>query len=335
MSKENKYLPKHFLATLFIFIILFLITVFLSIALGSRQVTLTEIYQALFVPEISEFGVNVVRKRIPRTIFGLLCGAALGISGALMQAVTRNPIADPSILGVNTGASVFVVLGIAFLGITTPKEYIILALIGSTVTAIIVYGIGSMGRGGATPIKLVLAGASTSAALSCIISAILIPRSFVINEYRFWQVGSIGAGSWEYVKILFPFALVGFITACCLSNSLNVLALGDEAATSMGARTGIIRLLSAFAGVILCGSVTALAGPIGFIGLLSPHLIRILLGADLKYTIPLSALVGAVILTFSDVVGRLLTYPGELEVGVVTAFIGAPILIIVAMRAKV
>ncbi|MFV0341833.1 MAG: FecCD family ABC transporter permease [Anaerocolumna sp.] len=328
------FLPKNFLITLFVILFLLVVTVVLSIALGSRKVTPNEIIDALFHPDVLEYGVNVVRKRIPRTFFGLLCGAGLGVSGSLMQAVTRNPIADPSILGVNTGASVFVVCGIAFLNISAPIEYIILALVGSTLTSILVYGIGSLGKGGATPIKLVLAGASTSAALSCIISTVMIPRSYVMDEYRFWQVGSIGAGTWNYVSLLAPFMLIGIGMAVALAPALNAMALGDESATSLGVRTGVVRIAAAMTGVVLCGSATALAGPIGFIGLLAPHLIRLFVGADLRYTIPLSALTGAVILTISDVIGRLLSYPGELEVGVVTAFVGAPILIYTAMRSK-
>lgn len=332
--KRQLFLPKHFLITVLILSILLVITIVLSISLGSRKVTVKEILDALFLPQISEYGVNVIRKRIPRTIFGLLCGAGLGVSGALMQAVTRNPIADPSILGVNTGASVFVVCGIAFLNISSPSEYIVLALLGATFTSLLVYGIGSMGKGGATPMKLVLAGAATSAALSGIISTVMIPRSYVMNEYRFWQVGSIGSGTWSYVSLLAPFMVIGVVMAIALAPALNAMALGDESATSLGVRTGLVRVCAAMTGVILCGSATALAGPIGFIGLLAPHLIRLFVGADLRYTIPLSALLGAVILTFSDVIGRLLSYPGELEVGVVTAFVGAPILIYTAMRTK-
>lgn len=339
MMKKNSevYLrvPKYFYHTLFTFLFLLVAAIVLSLVLGSRQVSVQEITDALFHPEISEYGVNVVRKRIPRTVFGLLCGAALGVSGSLMQSVTRNPIADPSILGVNTGASLLVVCGITFWNISSPAEYIFAALVGACVTAVFVYGIGSMGRSGATPIKLVLAGAATSAALSGIISAILIPRSFAMSSYRFWQVGSIGAGTWEYVGILAPFVFVGIVFSIGLASPLNAMALGDEAATGLGVRTGVIRMAAAFAGVILCGTVTALAGPIGFIGLLAPHLIKLIIGADLRFSIPLSALAGGVILLISDVIGRLLMYPGELEVGIVTAFIGAPILIITAMRTKV
>ena len=308
---------------------------FASLVLGSRLVGLNEVIDGLFHPNVDSYEANVVRKRISRTVFSLLCGAALGVSGALMQAVTRNPIADPSILGVNTGASLFVVCGIAFLNISTANQYIWLALAGAAITAVFVFGIGSMGRSGATPIKLVLAGAATSAALSSLVLAIMIPRSHVMDQFRFWQVGSVGSGNWSAITTFIPFLIIGILIAIISAPALNALALGDDVATGLGVRTGILRLFAAFSAVLLCGAATALAGPIGFVGLLSTHVMRLILGPDLRFVIPMSAISGAIILTISDVVGRLIGSPGELEVGVVTAFIGAPILIILAMRSKV
>lgn len=327
-------LPKRFPLVLFVFLLLLALCVVASLAFGSRVVSLQEIMDGLFHPSVNTYGANVVRKRVSRTVFCLFAGAALGVSGSLMQAVTRNPIADPSILGVNTGASLFVVCGIAFLNITTAVQYIGMALVGAMLTAVFVYSIGSMGRGGATPIKLVLAGAATSAALSSLVSAVLLPRSYVMDQYRFWQVGSVGSATWTGIATFLPFLAAGLLIAFLSAPALNALALGDEAATGLGVRTGLLRLAAAFGGVLLCGATTALAGPIGFIGLLAPHVMRLLLGADLRRTIPMSALSGAVFLTVADVVGRLLTYPGELEVGIVTAFVGAPVLIVAAMRSR-
>ncbi|MDR6722760.1 iron complex transport system permease protein [Paenibacillus amylolyticus] len=310
-------------------------TLIASLVFGSRPVRFHELIDGLFHPEVDSYGANIVRKRISRTVFSLLCGAALGISGALMQSVTRNPLADPSILGVNTGASLFVVFGIAFLNISSANQYIWLALAGAAITAVFVFGIGSMGRGGATPIKLVLAGAAISAALSSLVTAIMIPRSYVMDQFRFWQVGSVGSATWSGISTFIPFLIVGVIIALLTAPALNALALGDDVATGLGVRTGTLRFIAALAGVLLCGAATALAGPIGFIGLLSTHVIRLILGPDLRFVIPMSAVAGAIILTISDVGGRLISNPGELEVGVVTAFIGAPILIILAMRSKV
>ncbi|MEK4974965.1 iron ABC transporter permease [Niallia sp. FSL R7-0648] len=334
LKNKQLLIPRKFISVLVISIILIGISILASLAFGSRTVGWNEILDGLFHPEVQSHGANVVRQRIARTVFSLLCGAALGVSGALMQSVTRNPIADPSILGVNTGAALFVVCGISFFHIGTAGQYIWFALAGAILTAIFVFGIGSMGSGGATPLKLVLAGAATSAALSSLVMAIMIPRSNVMDQFRFWQVGSVGAGNWDSISIFIPFLVVGILIALFSAPGLNALALGDEAAKGLGVRTGTLRLVAAFGGVLLCGAATALAGPIGFIGLLATHVIRLIIGPDLRYIIPMSALAGAIILTISDVCGRIIGSPGELEVGVVTAFIGAPILILITMKAK-
>lgn len=334
-KRQTAFIPKHFTKVLVIGVILLGVCALASLVLGSRLVGFHELINGLFHPDVDSYEANVVRKRISRTVFSLCCGAALGVSGALMQSVTRNPIADPSILGVNTGASLFVVCGIAFLQIGTADQYIWLALAGAAITAVFVFGIGSMGRGGATPIKLVLAGAATSAALSSLVTAIMIPRSYVMDQFRFWQVGSVGSGSWSAIATFVPFLIGGILIAFITAPALNALALGDDVATGLGVRTGTLRLVAAVAGVLLCGATTALAGPIGFVGLLATHVVRLVLGPDLRFVIPMSAISGAVVLTVSDVVGRLVGSPGELEVGVVTAFVGAPLLILLAMRSKV
>lgn len=333
-EKKQVLLPRNFMKVLILLLILLGVCILASLAFGSRMVGWTDVLDGLFHPDAQSHEANVVRQRMIRTIFSLMCGAALGVSGSLMQAVTRNPIADPSILGVNTGASLFVVCGIAFFNISTANQYIWLAIAGAIITAIFVFGIGSMGSGGATPLKLVLAGAATSAILSSLVVAVMIPRTNVMDQFRFWQVGSVGAGNWDSISLFVPFLLVGMIIAIITAPALNALALGDEVATGLGVRTGTIRFAGALGGVLLCGVATALAGPIGFIGLLATHLIRLVIGPDLRYVIPLSALSGAIILTISDVCGRLLGSPGELEVGIVTAFIGAPILILITMKAK-
>ncbi len=333
-EKKQLLIPRHFIKVFILLMILLGICMIASLAFGSRVVGWTDILDGLFHPDAQSHEANVIRQRVVRTIFSLMCGAALGISGALMQSVTRNPIADPSILGVNTGASLFVVCGIAFFNISSANQYIWLAIAGAILTAIFVFGIGSMGSGGATPLKLVLAGAATSAILSSLVVAVMIPRTNVMDQFRFWQVGSVGAGNWDSISLFIPFLIVGILIAFIAAPALNALALGDDVATGLGVRTVTIRMAAAFGGVLLCGAATALAGPIGFIGLLATHLIRLVIGADLRYVIPLSALSGAIILTISDVLGRLLGSPGELEVGIVTAFVGAPILILITMKAK-
>lgn len=316
-------------------VILIAISILVSLAFGARYIDLPEVINSLLHPENTSFSALVVRERIPRTVFAIVAGASLGVSGTLMQAITRNPIADPSILGVNTGASLFVVSGIAFFNISTAGQYILLAFAGAALTAIFVYGIGSLGNGGATPIKLALAGAATSAALSSLVSAVILPRTEVMNAFRFWQVGSVSGATWEGIATVIPFLGVGMVIAILLTPALNVLALGDDVATGLGVRTGVVRMLGAFAGVLLCGATTALTGPIGFVGLMIPHIMRLICGPNMKYIVVMSAVGGAIILTLSDTIGRIIGIPGEIEAGVVTAFLGAPILIYIAMRVKV
>ncbi len=312
-----------------------LVCILASLAFGARFVNFPGVIDILIHSKKTSLIDIVVHERIPRTVFGIIAGAALGVSGALMQAITRNPIADPSILGVNTGASLFVVSGMAFFHIGSFSQYIWLALMGAAVTSLFVYGIGSLGYGGATPIKLALAGAATSAALSSVVSAVILPRTEVMNAFRFWQVGSISGATWEGIYTILPFLTVGMLMGLLVSPALDALALGDDVATGLGVRTGTIRLIGALSGVLLCGATTALAGPIGFVGLMVPHTMRLICGPNLRLVIPMSAVGGAILLTISDVLGRLIGSPGELESGIVTSFLGAPILIIIAMRAKV
>ena len=294
-----------------------------SLAWGSRYIHFSEVINSLTQSKDMSFNALVVRERIPRTVFSLIAGASLGVSGALMQSITRNPIADPSILGVNTGASLFVVIGITFFNLSTANGYIWFALVGAAITAICVYGIASIGAGGITPIKLALAGSAVSAILSSLVSLIILPRADVMDAYRFWQVGSLSGATWESIKAVLPFLIVGFVISIVSTPALNALSLGDELATGLGVNTGLVR--------ILC----AIAGPIGFVGLMIPHTIRLIFGSDMKNLIPMSAIGGAIILTISDVIGRIIGSPSELEVGIITAFLGAPILIMIARKAKV
>ena len=304
----------------------------LSLAVGSRSIPLPEVASALFAPGQDAFAAKVVQTRVPRTLFALLAGAAQGISGLLMQRVTRNPIADPSILGVNAGASLFVVAAMAFLGITTSSQYIWWAIFGAALTAVLVYGVGSSGRGGASPLKLALAGTAVSTAFSSLVSIIVMPRENVMSSFRFWQVGSVSGASWADVQTFVPFLLVGGAVALIVAPALEVLALGDDAAVGLGAKPGLVRLASSVAAVVLCGATTAIAGPIAFVGLMVPHLVNLLYKGNLRMQMLLTALLGAFMLTAADVLGRVAVSPGELEVGIVPAFVGAPVFIAVAVR---
>lgn len=276
-----------------------------------------------------------VAKRIPRTVLALLAGAALGLAGAVMQAVTRNPLADPGILGVNMGAALAVVIGIAWFGMWRQSTTIMVAIIGAGIAAVLVYSVGSMGRGGATPLKLALAGTATSAVFSSFISAVVLPRGDISGAVRSWQIGGVGGAGYDAITQALPFLLLGAVICLAAGRSLNSLALGDDLAAGLGENVALVRGATSFGAVMLCGAITAVCGPIGFVGLVVPHLMRMLIGADNRWLLPFSALGGASLLIGADVVGRIIARPEEIPVGIITAIIGAPFFIYIVRRRKV
>ena len=310
------------------------VLVCLSVAFGVRSVSVDDISQAL-AGHTETVSQAAVAKRIPRTLLAVLVGAALALSGAAMQAVTRNPVADPGILGVSNGASFAVVCGIAFTGLTNPYVTMGIAIAGAAVTAIFVYTVGSLGRGGATPLKLALAGAATSAALASLISAVLLPRVDVMTSFQAWQIGGVGGATWAKLALLTPVLAVGALICFATARGMNSLALGDDLATGLGENVFRTRLVAAIGAVILAGAATAIAGPIGFVGLVIPHLCRLLVGTDHRWLLPFSALTGASLLVAADVVGRVVARPEEIDVGIITALIGAPFFIWIVRRAQV
>jgi iron complex transport system permease protein len=305
-----------------------------SVALGSRDVAWSDVWAALGGADGS-LGQAAVTKRIPRTLLAVLIGAALGLAGGVMQGVTRNPLADPGVLGVNMGASLAVVTAVVFFGLTSPTGYVWAAMAGAAVSAVFVYTVGSLGRGGATPLKLALAGAATSAAFASLVSAVVLPRNDVAGSFRLWQIGGVGGASYERIGQVLPFMAVGFAVCLLSARALNSLALGDEIAAGLGERVALIRATAALGAVVLCGASTAVAGPIGFVGLVVPHACRLLAGVDHRWMLPFSALAGGALLTAADVVGRVVARPSDIEVGIVTALIGAPFFIHIVRRQKV
>lgn len=326
---------NYFKTRLLFLAALVFISVLMSIAIGSNNLHISYIIDYFQAPSIERYENKIIDRRIIRTIFSVMCGIALGVSGALMQSVTRNPIADPSILGVNTGAALAIVIGFTFFNINSSIQYIIFAMVGAMIAAIIVFGVSSIGRSGMTPVKLVLCGAAASAIFSSLLTVLLLMKSQVADQYRFWQVGSVGFADIHSIQLFAPFLVIGLLIAIIYSPALNAIALGDETATALGVRTTTLRFITSIAAVLLCGAATAFAGPIMFIGLLATHLSRLLFGHHIKSLIIFSAVLGGSILTIADVVGRVLGRPGELEVGVMTAFVGAPLLIFLAVRMKV
>ena len=305
-----------------------------SVVLGVREVSLADIGGALqgTTDTINE---AAVAKRLPRTVLALLVGAALGISGAVMQAITRNPLAEPGLLGVSSGAALSVVIGISFFGLVRPFSLMTVAILGAAAAAAFVYAVGSLGRGGATPLRLALAGAASSAAFVSLMSAIMLPRVDLLRTFQFWRIGGVGGATWESVTTVLPLLAIGAIVSLVSSRSMNSLALGDDLASGLGVHVGRARLVSAVGAVMLCGAATAVAGPIAFVGLVVPHLCRLLVGPDHRWLLPFSALAGAALLLASDVLGRIVARPEEIEVGIITALLGAPFFIWIVRRQKV
>ncbi|XUY29236.1 FecCD family ABC transporter permease [Agrobacterium sp. rho-8.1] len=306
----------------------------LSVAIGTREVAWTDILAALG-GNSDNIGQAAVLVRIPRTVLAVIAGAALGLSGAIMQGVTRNPLADPGILGVNMGASLAVVSGVAWFNIASTNAFIWTAIAGAGCSAVFVYTIGSLGRGGATPLKLALAGAATSVAFSSLVIAVVLPRNDIAGGIRSWQIGGVGGATFDRISQVLPFLAVGFLISMLSARRLNLLALGDELAAGLGERVAIARAFSALGAILLCGATTAVCGPIGFLGLVVPHLCRLLVGVDHRWLLPFSALGGASLLLAADIIGRIIARPAELDVGIVTALIGAPFFTWVVRRQRV
>jgi len=305
-----------------------------SVAYGSKPIPLHEVLGAFFAFDRSNDHLIVRSLRVPRTVVGLGAGAALGLAGAVMQGVTRNPLAGPGILGVNAGASLAVVIAIYAFGISDLSVYVWFAFAGTLGASALVYGLGSLGREGATPVKLALAGAAVSALLGSLTSALLLLDVATLDQFRFWVVGSLAGRSGDIVRQVTPFLAAGTLLALGSARSLNTLSLGDDVARSLGSRVGLARAVAAASVVLLVGSAVAAAGPIGFVGLTVPHVARALCGPDYRWVLPYSALLAPILLLVADIVGRVVARPGEIEVGIVTAFVGAPFFIALVRRRK-
>lgn len=306
----------------------------LSVWFGSKDIPFGSTWDVLWHNDGSRDAAIIHTVRIPRTLLGLLVGAALGLAGALMQALTRNPLADPGLLGVSAGASAAVVGGITFFGVTGVSGYVWFAFLGAGVASVVVYLLGSAGRG-VTPDRLVMAGAAVSAVLVSFIDAVLVLNPLTFNQFRFWDVGSLGGRGMDIVTQLGPFIGVGIVLALALARPLNALALGDQAARALGAHIGRTRVVGVLAVTLLCGAATAAVGPIAFVGLAVPHVARLVTGPDQRWVLPYSMVLAPVLLIGSDVLGRVVNSPEELQVGIVTAFIGAPVFVLLCRRRRV
>lgn len=314
-------------------ILLLLIAVVLSLLIGAKSLPFTVVADAFTGTCQSADCTIVLDARLPRTLAGLLAGAALGLAGALMQSLTRNPLADPGVLGVNAGASFAIVLGAALLGISSPQEQLLLAFCGALAASLLVALTGSQGGGQLSPVRLTLAGVALGAVLEGLSSGIALLNPVVYDQLRFWQAGSLDIRTLETLKVVVVPILVAGTVALMLSRSLNSLSLGSDTATALGSKVARTQLIGLLVITVLCGSATAVVGPIAFIGLMMPHMARWMVGADHRWSLPVTLLATPALLLFADILGRLLV-PGELRVSVVSAFLGAPVLIWLVRRQR-
>ncbi|MER7081245.1 iron complex transport system permease protein [Saccharopolyspora kobensis] len=317
-----------------VLVVALLVSCVLSVVVGAKTIPLTEVWSGLFQPTGTENDLIIRELRVPRTIVGVLAGAALGLAGALMQGHTRNPIADPGILGITQGAALGVVLAIYTFSVTTLVGFIWFGFAGAMLGALAVFAIGSIGRGGPTPVTLALAGTAISFLLQAITSALVLTDQQTMDTYRFWKVGSIAVTDPSVIPQVLPFVLIGMVLALTNAGGLNALSLGEDVARSLGHRVEWSRRAGIAAIAVLVGSAVAICGPIGFVGLIVPHVARFFTGADYRWLLPFAGLLGAALVLLADVLGRIVARPSEVQVGVMLAMVGAPFFIALVRRRK-
>ncbi|WP_018504344.1 FecCD family ABC transporter permease [Parafrankia discariae] len=306
----------------------------LSIALGSRQIAPSDVARAVFEPDGGEIDAVVRGLRVPRTVLGLFAGAALGLAGALMQGLTRNPLADPGLLGVSAGAAFGIVLAVSTLDLTSLNGYIWFAFAGALITSVVVYLLATAGRGGATPVKLALAGVAVTALLSSLTNGIALTDTEALNRYRFWAAGSLSGRDAAVLEQAAPFLAVGAVLALSSATALNSLALGEDVARSLGRRLALVRVRGVLAITLLTGAAVATAGPVVFVGLVVPHVARAITGPDYRWILPFTMILAPALVLAADILGRLINRPSEVGVGVVVAFVGAPLFILLVRRRR-
>ncbi|GGU94062.1 iron ABC transporter permease [Streptomyces filipinensis] len=302
-----------------------------SIAIGAKALSLDQVWHGLF-HDRGTYGDVVVDERLSRTLLGLLAGAALGLAGAVLQALTRNPLADPGLLGINAGASAAVVTAVTYFGVTSLTGYVWFAFLGAAAVGALVWFLG--GSRGATPVRLALAGTAISAALYGYLQAVMIMDDAALGKMRFWTVGSLASATDSTIWQVLPFLAAGAVLALVLARPLNAMEMGDDTARALGAHLGRTRALAMLAATVLCGAATAACGPIMFVGLMVPHVVRSFTGPDLRWILPYATVLSPALLLGADVIGRVVARPSELQVGIVTALIGGPVFIFLVRRRR-
>lgn len=302
-----------------------------SVRFGAAEIGTSDVVSAFVDYDGSEEDLIIRTLRVPRALIAALVGAALAVAGAIMQGLTRNPLADPGILGIEAGAALAVVGSVFLFGASSLTAYALFAFVGGALTAVVEYVLGTLG-GGMSPMKLVVAGAAMAALLSSLTMAVLILNQRTLEEIRFWLAGSVAGRDLSLLLQVLPYVGAGLLLAFVLGRQITALTLGEDVATGLGQRTGWVKAGCAVAVVLLAGSAVAIAGPIGFVGLVIPHVVRFFVGMDYRWILPYSAFLGAVLLVCADIAARLVLRPQELPVGIMTALVGAPFFIYLARK---
>ncbi|ANV89146.1 iron ABC transporter permease [Picosynechococcus sp. PCC 7117] len=313
---------------------LLLVSFLASLNFGAADISVAEIYGSIFQFDGSTEQLVIRTVRLPRSLIALVVGSALAVAGSLMQGITGNPLASPAILGVNAGAAFAVVLATLIGGGASMNLYAGFALLGAGLTAVLVYGFASLGRGGASPLNLTLVGASFTAFLASMTSGILIVSQQTLDQIRFWLAGSVAGRDLDLLLQVLPYLVVGLLLSLSLGKQITLLSLGQDMAQGLGQNTLVIKVLAAVCVLLLAGGSVAIAGPIGFVGLIVPHMTRFLVGTEYRWILPYAAAMGGILLLWADILARLLIQPQELPVGLVMPLLGAPFFIYL-IRAKV
>lgn len=314
-------------AWLILLCVVLLLVCLASAAVGTRDIPVSSVIRAILDYQGAEDEVVVRAARIPRTVLGLVVGTAIGVGGALIQAVTRNPLADPVVLGITPGAMFSVALAVGVFGFRSIDQYLWFALVGSAVAMMMVYAIGRSGRWGATPIRLTLTGIAVGAVFTAFTLALSLLNPSAFDQMRSWDAGSIAGRGWDVTTAVVPFVVAGLVITAFIARGLDAMALGDDMARALGTRLVRTRTLGLIGIALLCGAAAAAAGPIVFVGLMIPHIARWLVGANQRWILVFSAVGAPALVLASDILGRIAMRPAELPVGIVSAFLGAPALI--------
>ncbi|WP_255508376.1 iron chelate uptake ABC transporter family permease subunit [Nocardia sp. CS682] len=307
----------------------------LSLMIGTKAIPAGQVWDALWNASESADALVITEYRVPRTLLGLLAGLALGVAGCLMQGLTRNPLADPGLLGINAGAAFVIAMAVAFLGVTEITSYVWFGFIGAAVASVVVYRLGTAGRQGTDPVRLTLAGVAITAVLSGLTKGLILLNPKAFDHMRNWDAGALTGRGYDVITGATPFILLGLVAAVIAARSLNAVALGDDLAHALGVHIRRTRLLTVTSLTLLCGTATAAVGPITFVGLAVPHIARWIVGPDQRWVIAYSMLLAPILVLGADMLGRVLVRPDEVAAGLVTAFLGAPILIWLARRTRV